>query len=59
MELDPSYTKALMRRGTARIKLKKYHSAKEDFQNVLKEEPENKQALGEIKNIEQVLMLMF
>ena len=54
LELDPTYTKALLRRGTVRIKLKKYHSAKEDFQNVLKEEPDNKQALGEIKNIDKV-----
>ena len=54
LELDPLYTKALLRRGTARIKLKKFYNAKEDFQKVLKEEPENKQALGEIKNIEQV-----
>ena len=54
LELDPAYTKALLRRGTTRIKLKKYHSAKEDFQNVLKEEPDNKQALGEIKNIDKV-----
>ena len=54
LELDPKYTKALLRRATARLKLKKWKSALEDFNSVLKQEPNNKQAITEIKNIEKV-----
>lgn len=51
--LDPKYVKAFHRRGTARIGLKKLNEAKEDFEEVLKLEPFNKEAQKELIKIEK------
>lgn len=49
--LDGTYSKAFARRGTARAALGKLSEAKEDFEQVLKLEPGNKQAVNEINKI--------
>ncbi len=56
--LDPKYIKAYHRRGTARLALKRYNEAKEDFENVLKLEPFNKAAQQELIKIEKELESM-
>ena len=55
LTLDPGYVKALHRRGQARAALKKYTEAKDDFTEVLKKEPKNKQAKSELDKVEKVL----
>ena len=45
LEIDPSYVKALMRRGSARVHLNKLDEAKTDFDDVLFLEPNNKQVM--------------
>ena len=45
LEIDPSYVKALMRRGSARVNLNKLDEAKTDFDDVLFLEPNNKQVM--------------
>jgi hypothetical protein len=55
LSMDKAYVKAYLRRGTARMSLKKFDLALEDFKHVLKTEPTNKQAKEEIVNIERIL----
>jgi tetratricopeptide (TPR) repeat protein len=52
--LDPTYVKAYSRRGAARVALGKLQTAKEDFEQVLKLEPKNKQAEKELEKINKV-----
>ncbi|XP_068442594.1 RNA polymerase II-associated protein 3 [Clinocottus analis] len=49
--LDRTYSKAFARRGTARVALGKLEDARQDFREVLKLEPGNKQALNELEKI--------
>ncbi|XP_033744838.1 RNA polymerase II-associated protein 3-like [Pecten maximus] len=56
LALDPLYTKAHLRLGSARVGLKKYHEAKETFQKVLLLEPENKKAKLEIEKIDKEIL---
>lgn len=53
--LDSNYAKAYARRGAARMALKKYESALEDYENVLKIDPVNVEAQNEIKRIKEAL----
>ncbi|KAF7694224.1 RNA polymerase II-associated protein 3 [Silurus meridionalis] len=53
--LDSKYVKAYSRRGACRFALKNHHGALEDYQTVLKMEPENFDAQNEIKKLNQVL----
>ncbi|XP_074554628.1 RNA polymerase II-associated protein 3 isoform X2 [Halichoeres trimaculatus] len=50
--LDSTYSKAFARRGTARVALGKLQEAKRDFQELLKLEPGNKQALNELQKLQ-------
>ncbi|TNN43310.1 RNA polymerase II-associated protein 3 [Liparis tanakae] len=50
--LDGSYAKAFARRATARVALGKLEEAKQDFQEVLKLEPGNKQALNQLQKLQ-------
>lgn len=54
LTLDPLYTKAYLRRASARMGLKKYIEAKADFEKVLQLEPQNKKARSDIEQIEKV-----
>ena len=54
LALDPSYPKAYMRRGAARVGLGKLKEATQDFNQVLKMEPNNKQAKLELEKVEKV-----
>ncbi|XP_022045045.1 RNA polymerase II-associated protein 3 [Acanthochromis polyacanthus] len=51
--LDGNYVKAFARRGAARVALKKYESALEDYETVLKLDPGNVEAQNEIKKIKE------
>ncbi|XP_041110354.1 RNA polymerase II-associated protein 3-like isoform X2 [Polyodon spathula] len=53
--LDRNYTKAYARRGAARFAQKKNEGAKEDYEMVLKLDPENFEAQNELKKIHEVL----
>lgn len=53
--LDTNYTKAYARRGAARFAQKKNEGAKEDYEMVLKLDPENFEAHNELKKIHKVL----
>lgn len=53
--LDSNYYKAYARRGAARFALKKYESALEDYETVLKLDPENAEAQNELKKIKEAL----
>ncbi|TWW64474.1 RNA polymerase II-associated protein 3 [Takifugu flavidus] len=53
--LDGSYVKAYARRGAARLALKKYEPALEDYETVLKLSPGNMEALCEVKKIKEIL----
>ncbi|RXM97543.1 RNA polymerase II-associated protein 3 [Acipenser ruthenus] len=53
--LDTNYTKAYARRGAARFAQKKTEGAKEDYEMVLKLDPENFEAQNELKKIHKVL----
>ncbi|XP_035767433.1 RNA polymerase II-associated protein 3 [Neolamprologus brichardi] len=53
--LDSKYFKAYARRGAARFALKKYEPALEDYEMVLKLEPDNTEAQNEIKKIREAL----
>lgn len=55
--LDSNYFKAFARRGAARFALQKYESALEDYEMVLKLDPENVEAQNEIKKIKEALGL--
>ena len=57
LSLDPLYTKAYLRRGTARMGLHKYTAAKEDYERVLSLEPQNKKAKSDLEIIEKVGVL--
>ncbi|KAM9327425.1 RNA polymerase II-associated protein 3 isoform 2-T2 [Pholidichthys leucotaenia] len=50
--LDCTYSKAFARRGTARAALGKLEEARQDFQQLLKLEPGNKQALNELQKLQ-------
>ncbi|XP_039249953.2 RNA polymerase II-associated protein 3-like [Styela clava] len=54
LSLDPTYTKAYLRRGTARVALAKLSSARKDFMDALKLEPGNGQASNEIKKLDEI-----
>jgi cytochrome c-type biogenesis protein CcmH/NrfG len=56
--LDPTYVKALHRRATARVGLKRYGDAVQDFEQVLRLEPNNKMASTELQKIRQELKVM-
>lgn len=56
LALDPLYTKAHLRLGSARSGLKKYPQAKETFEKVLLLEPQNKKAKMEIEKIEKEML---
>ncbi|XP_041112256.1 RNA polymerase II-associated protein 3-like [Polyodon spathula] len=53
--LDKNYTKAYARRGAARFAQKKNEGAKEDYEMVLKLDPENFEAQNELKKIHKIL----
>ncbi|TRY82707.1 hypothetical protein DNTS_018769 [Danionella cerebrum] len=53
LTLDPSYTKAFARRATARAALGNTEDARDDFMQVLKLEPGNKQALNELQKLSE------
>ncbi|KAM8884101.1 RNA polymerase II-associated protein 3 isoform 1-T2 [Synchiropus picturatus] len=50
--LDSTYSKAFARRATARVALGKLDEATADFQQLLKLEPGNKQALNELQKLQ-------
>uniref|UniRef100_A0A3Q1B5G9 RNA polymerase II-associated protein 3 n=1 Tax=Amphiprion ocellaris TaxID=80972 RepID=A0A3Q1B5G9_AMPOC len=54
--LDGNYVKAFARRGAARVALKKYESALEDYETVLKLDPRNVEAQNEVKKIKEEVM---
>lgn len=43
LDIDPKYTKALHRRGKAKLELKEYEDAITDFQKILEIEPNNQE----------------
>ena len=47
--------KAYQRRGTARKALKKYQDALKDFEKILELEPNNKQAVAEIQEVQYLM----
>uniref|UniRef100_A0AAQ5ZYK0 RNA polymerase II-associated protein 3 n=1 Tax=Amphiprion ocellaris TaxID=80972 RepID=A0AAQ5ZYK0_AMPOC len=51
--LDGNYVKAFARRGAARVALKKYESALEDYETVLKLDPRNVEAQNEVNLSEE------
>ncbi|XP_026692057.2 RNA polymerase II-associated protein 3 [Ciona intestinalis] len=53
LSLDPAYTKAYLRRGSARVAMGKVGSAVKDFNDALKLEPNNNQALKELESIKR------
>ncbi|CAK6959849.1 RNA polymerase II-associated protein 3 isoform X1 [Scomber scombrus] len=53
--LNSKYFKAFTRRGAARFALKKYDSALQDYETVLKLDPGNLEAQNEVKKIKEVL----
>ncbi|XP_040028918.2 RNA polymerase II-associated protein 3 [Gasterosteus aculeatus] len=53
--LDGNYFKAYARRGAARVALKKYESALEDYETVLKLNPGNAEAHDEAQKIKETL----
>lgn len=55
IELDSKYTKAYHRRATARFKLGKFEEAKQDFEMVLKFEPNSILAQTELNKLEQLV----
>ncbi|XP_061663460.1 RNA polymerase II-associated protein 3 [Syngnathoides biaculeatus] len=55
--LDGNYFKAYARRGAARVALKNYDAALEDYQTVLKLDPGNLEAQNEEKKIKEMLGL--
>ncbi|XP_026779620.3 RNA polymerase II-associated protein 3 [Pangasianodon hypophthalmus] len=54
--LDNTYSKAFARRGTARVALGRLIEAKADFEQLLKLEPGNKQAMNELKKLNMEMM---
>uniref|UniRef100_A0A8C9PV54 RNA polymerase II-associated protein 3 n=1 Tax=Spermophilus dauricus TaxID=99837 RepID=A0A8C9PV54_SPEDA len=53
--LSRSYTKAYARRGAARFALQKLEDAKKDYEKVLELEPNNFEAMNELRKINQAL----
>nr|XP_045009131.1 RNA polymerase II-associated protein 3 [Jaculus jaculus]XP_045009132.1 RNA polymerase II-associated protein 3 [Jaculus jaculus]XP_045009133.1 RNA polymerase II-associated protein 3 [Jaculus jaculus]XP_045009134.1 RNA polymerase II-associated protein 3 [Jaculus jaculus]XP_045009135.1 RNA polymerase II-associated protein 3 [Jaculus jaculus] len=53
--LNRNYTKAYTRRGAARLALQKLEDAKKDYEKVLELEPNNFEAINELKKIDQAL----
>ncbi|XP_067247431.1 RNA polymerase II-associated protein 3 [Chanodichthys erythropterus] len=53
--LDSKYVKAYVRRAATRAALKKHQEALEDYEMVLKLDPENSEARSEIQKLQQVL----
>ncbi|XP_036376133.1 RNA polymerase II-associated protein 3 isoform X2 [Megalops cyprinoides] len=53
--LDRSYTKAYARRGATRFALQKFESALEDYEMVLKLDPENLDAQNEVRKVKEAL----
>ena len=53
--LDKSYVKAYQRRATARKALKKFQDALKDFEKILELEPNNKQAVAEIQEVQYLM----
>uniref|UniRef100_A0A8C7AIF9 RNA polymerase II-associated protein 3 n=1 Tax=Neovison vison TaxID=452646 RepID=A0A8C7AIF9_NEOVI len=53
--LNRSYTKAYARRGAARVALQKLEDAKKDYEKVLELEPNNFEAMNELRKINQAL----
>ncbi|KAK9975495.1 hypothetical protein ABG768_020751 [Culter alburnus] len=53
--LDSKYVKAYVRRAATRAALKKHQEALEDYEMVLKLDPENSEARNEIQKLQQVL----
>jgi len=51
--------KAYARRGAARMAMKKYSQAEEDFKQVIKLDPSNKQARTELNTVHQVNILLY
>jgi len=51
---DPAYVKAFCRRASARVALKNYEGARNDYRRVLELGPNNRLAQTEIKAVEQV-----
>ncbi|XP_068715100.1 RNA polymerase II-associated protein 3-like [Montipora foliosa] len=56
LSLDVSYTKAFLRRAAARFQLGRIQEAEADYREVLRLEPNNKQAQDELKNITKLLV---
>jgi RNA polymerase II-associated protein 3 len=52
IHLNDKYSKAYHRRGQARLNLEKFEEAARDFEQVIKLEPNNKQAQEELRKIE-------
>ena len=53
LALDPTYVKALQRRAAARAGLKRTSEALEDYNNVLKLDPKNKQARHDMVKLQE------
>ncbi|XP_010262948.1 PREDICTED: tetratricopeptide repeat protein 1-like isoform X2 [Nelumbo nucifera] len=52
LELNPTYMKALVRRGEAHEKLENYEEAISDMKKILESDPSNKQAITTIRRLE-------
>ncbi|XDV24259.1 hypothetical protein PO909_028480, partial [Leuciscus waleckii] len=57
--LDSKYVKAYIRRASTRAALKKHQEAVEDYEMVLKLDPENSEARKEIQKLQQLCFSMF
>ena len=55
LDLDPTYVKALQRRATARLRLGRLEESLSDFEGVLRLEPGDRLAKGEVERIEKAL----
>jgi len=53
IELDNNFVKAYFRRGVSRKNLGKYWKAIDDFEHVLKLEPNNKEARDQLNSLDQ------
>eukprot|EP01084_Bolivina_argentea_P308256 532976_1 len=55
LQLAPTYVKGYLRRGAARKALGKFELSLKDYENVLKLQPKNTQAIEESKGITQIM----